>query len=249
MTTLHLVLRYTHISMGMVALVSGAAAMSLRKGSPLHARSGTAFFVSMLVMAACGWWISVFIRPVMGNVMGGMLAFYLTATAWLAVRRRPGETGRAEVALALLALASGITGIGAAAVAASSQSHGLHGSPPTFYLVFGAAALTGYLLDVRMLSRGGFTGAARTTRHLSRMCLAMFMATASFFLGQARLFPTGIRNSGVLTIPVLLVIGGFVYFLVRVRVVPWMKRRATRLPAPRTRPTLREECARSSSAS
>ena len=224
MTTLHLVLRYAHISMGMLALVSGAAAMILRKGSPWHARSGTVFFVSMLVMATTGWFISVFIRPIMGNVMGGMLAFYLTATAWLTVRRRPGTTGRAEIALALLALAAGVTAVSSAAVAALSAHGKLHGSSPTFYLVFAGAALLGYLLDVRMLSRGGVSGAPRVSRHLSRMCFAMFMATASFFLGQARVFPPEVRRSGVLSIPVVLVLAAFAYFLVRVRVVPAIRR-------------------------
>jgi len=36
MTTTHLILRYVHITGGMVALVSGAAAMSFLKGSRLH---------------------------------------------------------------------------------------------------------------------------------------------------------------------------------------------------------------------
>ena len=224
MTTLHLALRYAHISMGMLALVSGAASMSLRKGSRAHAKAGTVFFGSMLVMAASGWFISVFITPVMANVMGGMVAFYMTATAWLTVRRRPGETGHLEVALALLALATAVAGVIFGATAALSPTQLLHGSSPRFYVIFATVALSGYLLDVRMLARGGFTGAARTTRHLSRMCVAMFMATASFFLGQAKLFPPEIRRSGVLTIPVLLVIAALLYFLVRVRLMPSIRR-------------------------
>jgi hypothetical protein len=43
------------------------------------------------------------------------------------------------------------------------------------------------------------------------MCLAMYMATASFFLGQAKLFPAAVRESGVLTVPVVLVIGAMLY--------------------------------------
>lgn len=91
-------------------------------------------------------------------------------------------------------------------------------------------ALLGTVLDIRMIVRGGLTGAARTTRHLWRMCFAMFMATGSFFLGQAKLFPAAVRESGLLPVPVFLVIGAFLYWLVRVPVWPWFRKvRAPRL--------------------
>jgi hypothetical protein len=224
MSTVHLILRYTHISMGMLGLVSGAAAMSLRKGSWLHQVSGNVFVVSMLTMAASGASIATFITPVMGNVMGGMMAFYLTATAWLTMWRAPGDTGRLEIAATLLGLTTASAGIVFGMRAANSPTHVLDGSSPIFYFVFASVALVGTLLDVRMIARGGFTGRARTTRHLCRMCLAMFMATASFFLGQAKVFPPEVRESGVLRIPVFLVVGAFLYFLIRVRVVPLLRR-------------------------
>ena len=226
MTTAHLVLRYTHISMGMVGLVSGAVSMSLRKGSRPHLLAGNVFFVSMLIMSGAGAFIAAFLNPNMGNVMGGLLAFYLTATAWMTVRREPGETGRTEIALASLALTTAAAGIAFAIQAANSPTHSLNGYAPVFYVIFASAALLGALLDVRMIARGGFTGAARTTRHLCRMCLAMFMATASFFLGQAKLFSPEVRASGVLRIPVFLVIGAFLFFLIRLRVIPLVRRRA-----------------------
>ena len=37
-------------------------------------------------------------------------------------------------------------------------------------------------------------------------------------------FPAAVRESGVLTIPILLVIGLFLYWLIRVRVVPLFRR-------------------------
>lgn len=75
-----------------------------------------------------------------------------------------------------------------------------------------------------MIARGGLTGAARTTRHLWRMCFAMFMATGSFFAGQAKLFPAAVRESGVLQVPIFLVIGLFLYWLIRVRVWPLIRK-------------------------
>ena len=229
MTTTHLALRWAHISMAMVGLVSGAAAMTLRKGSRAHRLSGNAFFVSMLVMSAAGATIALFITPVGANVMGGLTAFYLTATAWTTVWRQPGETGRAEVALALLGLAAAVTGLTFGFEAANSPTGMKDKFPAVGYFVFASVLLLGAALDARMIARGGFTGSARLTRHLSRMCLAMFMATGSFFLGQAKLFPAAVRESGINRIPVYLLIGAFLWWMLRLRVVPALRRmRATR---------------------
>ena len=224
MTTTHFILRYAHISMAMLALLSGAAAMTFRKGSRLHRQAGNTFFVSMLIMAGAGLYISVFITPVMANVMGGSMAIYLTATAWLTVWRKPGESGRLEIAAALWGAAVAITGITFGVMALNSPKGLLDEFPYQGYLVFASVALLGTILDVRMIARGGFTGAARLTRHLSRMCLAMFMATGSFFLGQAKLFPTEVRESGLLAIPAFLPFGLLLYWLIRVRVWPSLRR-------------------------
>ena len=222
-TAAYLALRYTHISMGMVGLASGAASMSLRKGSAAHRRAGTVFFVSMLIMSAAGATIAATVHPVKGNVMGGLLTFYLVLTAWLTVWQRPRETGRFDVVAALLGLTTAALGTAWGIAARSSATHRLDGYPPALYFIFGGVALFATMLDVRMMMRGGFAGAQRTTRHLWRMCAGMFMATTSFFLGQARHFPAAVRESGVLRVPVFLVIGALLYWLVRIRLWPWMR--------------------------
>ena len=224
MTTTHLILRVLHIAMGLVALAAGAASMLLTKGSRAHARAGTVFFVAMLIMATSGATLATFFSPNVGNVMGGLIALYLTLTAWTTVWREPRRTGRLEIGGALLGAATALVGIGAGLRAAGSPTHRFDGYPSTLYFVFGGIALIGALLDVRMIARGGFSGAARTTRHLTRMCLAMFFATSSFFLGQAKLFPAGVRESGVLKVPVLLVVAGLLYSLARIQAWPRLRR-------------------------
>ncbi len=57
--------------------------------------------------------------------------------------------------------------------------------------VFAFLAALGVLLDVRRLRRGGVSGAVRVARHLWRMCLALFTASASFFLGSSSFSPRG----------------------------------------------------------
>jgi hypothetical protein len=222
----HLLLRTAHIAGGMAGLLTGAAAMVLRKGSRAHAIAGTAFVVAMLTMSASGATIALFITPVMGNVMGGLLTFYLVLTGWATAWRPPRETGRLEWGAALLGLATAVTGATCGLAAARSPLHRLDGYPPALYFAFGGVALLATLGDGWTIARGGLAGVSRTTRHLWRMCTAMLIATLSFFIGQAKLFPPGVRASGVLRVPVLLVLGALLYWLVRVRIWPRLRRGA-----------------------
>src|SRR6266581_8620813 len=73
-----------HICAGVVGVLSGAAAMSFRKGSRPHRVGGNLFFVAMLVMGLSAVYL--------GNVFGGLFACYLVTTAWLTARQREGET-------------------------------------------------------------------------------------------------------------------------------------------------------------
>jgi hypothetical protein len=222
MTTLHLILRFVHISMGAVGLLSGAAAMVVRKGSPLHARVGTTFFVAMTIMAATGTLLSLIFEVIRINIIAGTLTLYLVATAWVTVRRAPGTVGRAEKLLAAFGV-----GVVLLAVAFAIRLLRLNpGSPAVgFYAVFGGFALCGVLLDVRQIAQGGLTGARRTTRHLWRMCIAMLIAALSFFIGQAKLFPEFVRSSNLNVIPVVSVAVAFLWFLVRIRILPLFRRK------------------------
>ena len=229
MTLTHVALRWIHISMGLVGILSGAAALVFRKGSRPHQLVGHVFFVSMLIMASMGATLAMTYSPNRGNVMGGGLTFYMVATAWATVRRRPGETGRIEVALALLGATVASAGFTFGTMAAISPTHMLDKYHPPLYFIFGSVALLLVAFDVRMIVRGGVMGAARLTRHLLRMCLAMFMATASLFLGQPKVFPMAVRHSGLLPVPVVLVVLALLYSLIRIRVWPRVRRvRATR---------------------
>jgi len=227
MTLMHMALRWAHISMGLVGILSGAAALTFRKGSRAHEMVGHVFFVSMLIMASMGATLAMTYSPNRGNVMGGGLTFYMVATAWATVRRKPGETGRMEIALALLGAAVAGAGYTFGTMAALSPTNTLDKYPPPLYFIFGSVALLLVAFDVRMIARGGVAGAARLTRHLLRMCLAMFMATASLFLGQPKVFPMAVRHSGLLPVPVVLVVVALVYSLIRIRLWPRVRRMRT----------------------
>ena len=97
---------FLHIAGGTVGMLAGAAALAVRKGSRLHRLAGHAFFVSMLFMTAIGAAVSPFLTAPDGaprwyDALAGTLAFYLVATGWATVRRKPGKTGRFEIAACL----------------------------------------------------------------------------------------------------------------------------------------------------
>lgn len=236
MTATHLVLRYGHIAMGALSLLAGAGAMMLRKGSRPHVIAGDTFVVAMLLMAGTGTIMSIAIVPVMGNVMGGLLTMYMVITAWATAWRPPRQVGVHEYLGMALGLAIGIAGIAFGLEAAARTPQRLHMYPAMFYYIFGGIALLGAALDARMIAYGGFQGSQRTARHLSRMCLAMYMATMSFFIGQAKLMPLWIRELRLNLIPVLLVVGALIFWLVKIRLLPVL----TRMRTVRARPIARQ---------
>jgi hypothetical protein len=218
------VLLAVHSTAGMLALLGGAASMANPKGSARHKGWGNLFFISMMTLTATGVYMAMVIRPVMGNVMGSGVPLYLTATAWLTMRREPNRVGRLEVVALLWGVTVFVAGVTFGRMALDHPRGTLDGYPAPFYFVMAGVAMLGCIFDIRMIARGGVAGVARTTRHLIRMCAALLMLTTAFFLGRARDFPIEIRESGVLKIPVFLMLGLFLYWLVKVRAVPMLRR-------------------------
>lgn len=213
--TISPVLVSIHIGMGTVGLLSGAAALSFRKGSRRHRAAGNAFFVSMLIMSAIGAYGSLFV-PEMISVLVGVLTFYLVATAWVTVMRNAGETGLFEICAVPVALAVAAGGLNFGLEAANSPTGLKDGFPAEPHFFFGAVALLAAVLDIRMILRGGVSGARRIARHLWRMCFALFIAAASLFLGQPQVFHESIRGTLVLYSPVILPVALMLYWLFRV---------------------------------
>jgi hypothetical protein len=58
------------------------------------------------------------------------------------------------------------------------------------------------------------------------MCFSLFIASGSFFLGQAKVFPKPMRIYPLLAIPAFLPLVFLVYWLVRVSLTKWRPRPA-----------------------
>ena len=195
-----------HIIAALLAIAFGAVALSAAKGSPFHRRSGTLFVYAMLVMSGTGTAMGVVRGQPLNTVAGGVV-FYLVTTglltvlpATLACRRLASAALLAASTLAVGGLWNGIDAIGR------------RGQPfATMLFIFGAVAGLGAWGDWRMLTRG-IGGGRRIARHLWRMGLAMLITT----LALPRVLPDALHMSGLLAIPVVLVLLVVLYWLARV---------------------------------
>ena len=204
-----------HICAGTLGMLSGFIAVYLRKGSRWHRVTGVVFVISMLNLSASGVYLA-FARHEPGNVLGGALTFYLVTTAWIAARRKDGTTGLFDwVALPIALVVVAVTAT-YGLEAAHSPTGLSHGYPVGPYFFLGSVALIAAAEDVRMIVRGGVSGAKRIARHLWRMCFAWFIASASIFLARPHLFPAVLRRTGTLYFLSFLPLVLMVFWLIRV---------------------------------
>ena len=204
-----------HICAGTLGLLSGAVAVSFLKGSRRHGVAGNIFVIAMMGLAASGAYMAL-LKSQPGNVLGGTLTFYLVTTAWMTARRKDGRTGIVDwVALLVVFAVAAVDGT-FGLEAANSQTGLKYGYPPGPYFFLGSVALLATIGDIRMLVRGGITGAQRIARHLWRMCFALFIASSSIFLARPQLFPPLIRKTGMLYLLSFLPLILMIYWLVRI---------------------------------
>jgi hypothetical protein len=219
-----------HVAAGSLALVAGFVAMAATKGGRAHRLAGRAFVGAMVVMALLGAAMAAQ-KPDRVSITAGLLAFYLVCTAMLTVRPDLAHARRWGAGFAAFGFALGSAAVAWGFAALANQGQ-LDGMPAPMFFVFGSVALLGALGDARVLLIGAPQGPARLMRHVWRMGFAMFIATGSFFLGQADEFPAALRVPLVMFPPVLLVVGHVLYWLAR---LSWQRVRGAfpaRAPAP-----------------
>jgi hypothetical protein len=201
-----------HVAAGAIAILSGFTALFSGKGSRVHRKSGVIFAGAMVVMSLSGAMLAIGRLGVEVNVPAGLVTAYLVVTAFLAVQPSSDRKQAIERGAMVAAFS-----VGAAAVllgfSALGRGYAGFGVPA---LMFGAIALLGGAGDRRMLRAGGLTGAPRLKRHLWRMCTALFIAAASFFLGPVRRIPEPLRLPPFRMLP-LLALAAMVFWLWRLR--------------------------------
>jgi uncharacterized membrane protein len=220
-----------HILAGSVALIAGAVAMSARKGGPLHAKAGTAFFLSMLALAGTGAIIAL-LMPERGTATIGILTCYLVATSWMTARKRSGEAGRFEFGAMLVAFACAASFLAIALIGLAEPDGRLDRLPAPFHFPFLALALLAAALDLNFIARRRLSNPQRVARHLWRMGTTFLIAAFSFFLGQQDNMPEFVRGSPLLFVPPFAVLATMLFWIFRVR----LGRRFGRWPSRASQP-------------
>ena len=203
-----------HIAGGGLGIVSGAAAVAVRKGGRAHRGGGAVFTGSMLAMAAAAAVLALSL-PDWANLPGALFAAYLVVTGATAFDRE-GALRRSTEQVSL-ALAGGAC---ACALLLTFQAHAsptglINGKPaPIFAIVAGLSAFA-LVLDLRIAGSRGAARRPRLRRHIWRMCTALFFGTGSFFLGQQQTLPLWLQGSPVLFGLALAPLGFMAFWLAR----------------------------------
>lgn len=205
-----------HICAGTLGVIAGFVAVSFRKGSRRHALAGTAFVISMMVLASSGAFMAI-LKSQLGNILGGALTLYLVATAWLTAKRRAGNPSLVDWIALLFAATVASFALTWAFEAATSPTGLKNGYPTGPYVMLGSVALLSTIGDIRMIARRGISGTQRIARHLWRMCFAFFIASSSVFLARAHLFPAIMRKTGALYVLSFLPLVLMIFWLIRIR--------------------------------
>jgi hypothetical protein len=200
-----------------MGLLAGTAALIAYKGGRSHALMGEVFTGGMIVMALIGAYQAIFI-PEYITVLNGVFTAYLVASSWLTIQKSWRVPLLLSIVLMLLSASLGAGMLWFGYVAAIAESGEFQQFPPEPFWFFGSAAILAAILDGRVLLRGSLPAMQRLARHLWRMCFALFIACASFFLGQQQVFPEFLQGSWILALPVIASLLLLFYWLLRVLV-------------------------------
>jgi uncharacterized membrane protein len=216
-----------HIMPGVLALVSGTAALFARKAGRLHRRAGTLFVASMSATAIMAVLLG-FLVPDPLNIVIGLFTLYLVVTAWLTVRRKSGTVGLGErIALLVAIILCAPFAIVSVQLAAGldpmlHSTVRLEGPVLVAIYVFTSVLALAVIGDARLVVAGGISGVPRIARHLWRMCLGLTLATGSAFTnGLARLLPAAYQVPWAFFLPQLVPLGMMVFWLFRIRSRGW----------------------------
>lgn len=179
-----------HITTASIAVLGGLAAMSLRKGSTGHRTGGIVFVIGMICMTLSAVPLGILKTQTL-NALVAALTCYLVALGVGALLFKFGFE------------------------ALHSPTHLKDGEDASGYFFFGAIAVLGAALDLRLIIRG-IGNRHRIARHLWRMSLAMAIGVISVTPRLNRLAGHPIRGEALLMVPTLCVLMFMVFWLWRV---------------------------------
>lgn len=214
-----------HIGFGSIALLSGALALCLKKGSRSHRHVGIVFGTSMIAMGLTGIALALMHLSAL-FIMIGVLSTHLAATGWRAARRRTADPGRFEHVAFMVSL---LTMMCAMAMGVMSLVRGepIHDAPAALYLALAGDAFIFAYLDLRLLMGKSLTGTGRIADHVWRMIVGLIFAAFALFVANPQVFPDAWPQPLTSIAPLAVLAITLVYWMVRV-----LRPRRGRAPSP-----------------
>lgn len=205
-----------HIVGGTLGLVSGFVALLAAKGAGLHRSSGTLFVYAMLTLGVSGALLGV-AEDEPGNVVAGLLTAYFVITALTTVSPPSRGARWLDIGAMLVGLPVGLLTLADGVTLLATPESSIDRVRAPLSVVIGASVLLCVVSDLRTIRSGGLRGSARLGRHLRRMCFALFIASGSFFLGQAQVIPEPLRIMPLLVVLAIAPLVAMVYWVWRLR--------------------------------
>lgn len=154
------------------------------------------------------------------NVFAAFMTAYFVVTGLTTVRPVSKSTQWVNGAALVVAIGLAMLDFTGGVFAYRAPGHALNGVP--FFMLFfiGAVMALAAFGDIRVIRSEPLRGAKRLSRHLWRMCFALFIAAGSFFSIRARVakvLPEALTGPMFRLLPILLIFGAMFYWMWRVR--------------------------------
>lgn len=217
----HTVILAVHIAAGTLGVLMGAAALVFRKGGGPHRLVGKIFVAAMLFMGASASVLAAMTAQT-GLVIGGLMTMYFIATAWMAGRRKDGETGVFEIGAFIAVVLLGLIIFVGPLLSAPDVAKPKRPDVMIASMIFSGVLVLAAVGDLNVILRRGIAGAQRIARHLWRMCIGLIIAVGSFAAQGASVLPRG-TGLPVLLASMFIIFVVMFYWLVRVLFTNWVK--------------------------
>ncbi|BBN82505.1 hypothetical protein PA25_24900 [Pseudoalteromonas sp. A25] len=219
---------YVHILFGAIAVIAGYVALFTKKGKARHIQFGNWFVVTMILMAISGVVIA-YLMPMIITVFAGLYTMYLVLTGVGVFKLADKRRSYYNIAMMITSLLIGLSSLVCAYWAAQSETGLYQRVSIEPYIMFGVLPLISAILDIRYMRVQTLTSKMRISRHVWRMCFAMFIAVGSFVGQGLKSAPEAVANFVLVEYADAIILLIMLYWLIKVSgVVTQLKSRLTR---------------------
>jgi hypothetical protein len=218
MITIVTIATAAHITSGTTAVVAGAIAFAARKGAASHVNAGRVFTAAMGFSSVFGAGLGLIkFETFYITFHAGVLGVTLVVSGWILARVRTGHRGGVFVAIVCVNFLNAVGLVAAGFCALAAPEHILRGFAAADYFFLAGITYFALVNDLVILLHKTLSEKHRIAQHVWRMCIGFFIAAGSAFTGPgASIFPEFVRNSGVLSLPELMIILLMLFWLFRI---------------------------------